>query len=493
MLLPTVPLTEAIKTESYRIFSVTLKPWEVALGLILIVVGPAFMIGAHIIMCTVFVSMIPVYIFWGAAVGTLITTPVFIIWKIACNSRIKTKWPRSLIPYNPTPKYTLEVSTEVTRRIAKLELLEFAQLPEAAQKVCAHCGVFDTAGMRKCILSALKKPYSQSGPNCFAAAHFARWQANFQVLVVNILYQLFRYGKFKYTVSTGVTEEMSPFLKKGSSSAGEMVVDSISKLFEEKSTQNDENSMKASWLFAEIRKVVEKIDNNPAMEKILEKYLAKSLDLTGQKKIEDICLYYYELFRCKMEHRGSGWFSLNISLNAFFKGCGMPSALRKCLITRLGAQPLCSCVGNDVLFAGHYDQMCERIFSSAACTSLWDGNDPREFLIKLCELKKRSGQLPPGKLFPIHMTFMSGPENSLGEHTANAIIPDVNDVNEVKDGQFIPLVWTGWCPTFQYGIIRQNNTFEWKDARGQHVTMVNLQLFDPEKNIFTPVDDLPSP
>lgn len=482
--MPTSPLaspTGAEKMKGTRTFMVTWKTWEivaiivgVALLAILLVSGPILLP----------LLLLPWYMFAGIGVAIAIPTFLFITWKVLHNVQVKTEQRQSLIPYNPTHKYVLEVSPEIRTAIGKLYLPDYDSLPEGAKKICDHCGVFDTTSMRECILSTLKKPgFQVAEPDCFAISHIIRWQANDPELIVEMLYQFFTRGNFVYKVDAGDLVTMSPFLKKGDGSPFDLLVGSLGVLFEEKSKQSSTPSLRAAYFFSLIEEIGKKIDATPDMASVLKKYLEQN----GGKRLKEIVCSKFAELKCFFEQRAPGFYSLNIPLATLLKRCGMPSWLRKFIIAYLGKQPTCFPWGKDVLLGGNYGQVTSRMFSKEARTDLLpnDGNNPRILLEKMLELK-RNDSILAGQLYPAGLTFSRKAGDSPENHEANAIIPKINSFDDIKDGQFIPLIWTNWCPDSQFGVIRHGNEYEWVNARGEHINMLRLSLYDPQNNRFTP-------
>jgi hypothetical protein len=488
VLVPSVTPAEAAKAKCKTMCLVALKLWEMATVFTLIIVGPVLIVIAPIAIHAFF-PLIGPHVLLAAIAIVFIAVTTFIIWKFVCNTRMKSDYPEPPIPYNPIPKYALKVSAETATRIAKLELPNLGSLSNEAREVCAHLGVWDTASMRKRISSALKKPYFQSGPNCFAASHLIRWQVDNPLLVVQILHEFFTTGKFDYQDATGKRAIMHPVLEKGNSSALEVIADSLGALFEAPASLAAGSSQTGLWLLNKLAEIGKKAADDPAIKPIFDKYYnAQTTARSDVKSLQDI---FARQCRDPMAYDSQGYFRLHTPINALFKSCGMPSPLRKYFIRQLGADPLCTLVGNDVLFSGHAPPPCTRIFSRGACNSLCSGNDPRECLEKVLQLKE-SLKLSPGKLIPADVEFVDT-QGNVQRHSTNVIIPNIKSLDEIKDGQFIPLVWTGWRLPCQWGVTRRGERFEWTDEMGRHVNVTKLSIRDPDQNMFMSLNELPNP
>jgi hypothetical protein len=486
-LIPSITPTEAAKAKSRKICLVTLESWEAVIGLILIVAESVLaivcMVLVNIFSCPIFEYVPP----WAMA-GAFAVMSIFIIWKVACNLHIKTKRSESpLLPYNATPKYALKIPEEVSARIAELKLPDFDKLPQDAQKVCAHLGVYNTTGMQKCISSTIGKPYFQSGPNCFAAAHFLRWLFDEQELVINILYQLFTRGEINYQAPDGTTATIRPFLQEGNSSAAELIVDSMSAHFEEKTPLLGGLSKKTVFFLDEMDAVVREISAESHIKTAFDEWLKRQSFKTLREAFER----RYRQFGCYVKHMASGFFHFTVTIKALLKSCDMPSMLRKIIVARFVNRPLFTGYRQDVLHGGHYGETGSSIFSAGARNVLLATDQPEKFLKGILALKKEK-KFRPGTLLPAHFTVASAPGIPSELHEANAIVPEIDDFNAVEDGRFIPLLMTGWCRPCQFGVMRLNGRWEWVDVRGRHVIVVGLHVYDPAHNTLIPTHNLPT-
>ncbi|MDR1456774.1 MAG: hypothetical protein LBI34_01820 [Puniceicoccales bacterium] len=332
----------------------------------------------------------------------------------------------------------------------------------------------------------MEKPYFQSDKDCFAAGIFIRWQHNEPLLIIEILDQLFKCGEFHYLDANNAKETMHPVLRRSESSTSQLVVSSLAAIFEKKRPQQAGNyhaSDTAELLFFNIAKVEEELKKDPIIRKHLESYYVRQKVASLKEGLSQT----YEEHQCYAEHRVAGLFCLNIPVNAFFKLGGVPNPVRKAILRSLKGLPAHLELGRDILVEGHSEGMVKVMFNKDALQPVLEEIDPGKFLEKFLELKKQQGYMP-GMLIPLLCSFALESINHSVSHVANAVIPKIDSLDDVKEGEGIPAVWTNWADPSQILIFKRNGKFEWLDSNGEHVNMCEMRLFDPEKNKFTPAE-----
>ncbi|MDR2340728.1 MAG: hypothetical protein LBD72_00090 [Puniceicoccales bacterium] len=353
-------------------------------------------------------------------------------------------------------------------------------LGPAAKGICDKYGIRTAADLWHFILKALKMVYFQPGPNCFAAAMVINWRAEYPDLIVDILKQFFTKGEFEFLDGEKTLSTMKACVPRSNPSALELIVHSLCKLFEDTARKHGDITQ-----FDNIAKAMQDILDGIKIPFLREAYADVQKKLEG-KKIGDVFMAQYERLGCTMKHRTSGYFTLSMPLTSFLRTSGLPGPVRKYLIWALAQMP-----GNvrirhdDVYFGGHCGSTRCKIFSGMACTPVIEACQPGEFLSKIIALQNSDG-FPDMKLAPAEIVFTRDDRRIPECHMGNAIFPGISDINSIKDGEFIPLFWTGWDPPkSQFGVIRRGGKYEWVDSTGQHVDMLKIAVFDPRDNRFS--------
>jgi hypothetical protein len=422
------------------------------------------------------------------------------------------------MPVNPTIKYALGISAETEEKISKLNLPD--GIPEEAREICNRFGVTDTASLRACVRAALKKPYFQGErPNCYAVAPFVRWQADNPSLIIEMLRQFFSKGFFEFWDASHILRKMEPVSDSNyPGSVVHFLVNSIAGLHEDENIFPEgrvHTYSKAYDFFSQMHGISKKLSSSSFLSEEYATYMRAQAKILSDKKtvpfdwknpsknldngfvatggesgspkydLGDIFRFYYE--RQKLSFHACPYgFRLSIPFNSFLKMCGMPSSLRKAVFHLLSANEYFHVAGDDIVAFGH-KSFCPLFFSSDAILYQVAKPTPEKLLEALLDIKKTK-ELPSGQLIPFHCTIAHSPSAAGIGHAANMIIPAIDSVADVKDGEFIPIIWTNWLESSQIGVVRRGSSWEFVDGNGRHRSLADISIFDPEKCMFSPKD-----